>query len=69
MKPRAESAINGDETVAEWIDGDLCVWKENVVWEVVYPNDANAILKITIPLLGRSDVLRWPHTWDGRVIV
>lgn len=42
-----------------------CVWREGAVREALPSTDATEFLKITIPLVECSDILRWPHTRDG----
>lgn len=44
-------------------------WKEGDVRAVVFEEDVDAILNIIIPINGRDDMFRWPHTKDGKLSV
>lgn len=55
--------------MSEWIDQETRTWREDAVREALHPIDAASVLRISIPLQLRPDVLRWPTSRDGKVSV
>lgn len=68
VKPRVGS-ITSNRMVADWIYHKRFAWREEVIWDVVDLVDVEVVLNVTIQLVLRSDILRWPHTRNGRVSV
>lgn len=69
LKLEEGSVADGTERVADWIDPVTRAWREEVVRRAVDPIDAEAVLKVQIPLDHKSDVYRWPNTTDRRISV
>lgn len=50
----------------EWIDQTGRTWKENSVRGAVSEQEAQQVLSVPIPLLPKSDELKWPHEKQGQ---
>lgn len=53
----------------QWIDSRSRTWLEEKVRGTVTAGEAQQILAVPIPLVPRSDELRWPHDREGRFTV
>lgn len=55
--------------LAEWIDQDTKVWKEDAVRNALSAAESQCVLEVPILLVARQDELKWPFERKGRVTV
>lgn len=66
VQPTRDSAPTERLTVSAWIENSTRNWEDSTVQQVVQPPEVEVVLGMSIPMVSRQDVLRWPHTRDGR---